>query len=182
MFTPGFPVSTIPGRNEQSKIFTEPASTTQKYPVGMRMQDERGREYIYLKIAASTVITAGQCCALANAGADPLTLTNANEATYAWSPCGIAMAAAASSATAQYMWFCIYAPPQALGSVLCAASVAVYIHLGTTGTAGALQSVTSTGSEEVRGIILTTSQGTDAGVNDTAIINYPYITNLAHAS
>jgi hypothetical protein len=179
MFTPGFCEGHIMDRGG---AFDAAATTVAKYPVGTRKKDHKGREYIYSKIAASTAITAGQCCALAVAGADPLTLTNANEATYGFCPVGIAMAAASSSATAQYMWFCVYANSQALGSVLCAASVATYIHLGTTGTAGALQSVTSTGSEEVTGIILTTSQGTVAGINDTAIINYPYVSNLAHAS
>ena len=179
MFTPGFCEGHI---MERGGAFNAAATTVAKYPVGTRKKDHQGREYIYSKILASTAVTAGMACGLAVAGATPITTTTAAEATGGQLPVGIAMVTAASSATAQYMWFCIYASSQALGSVLAASSAAALIHLGTTTAAGVLATATSSNSVEIRGILLGTEQFSAAGCNETAIINYPYISATAHAS
>ena len=172
MFTPGFPATMVPARGEQGKVFDAPASTTLAYPLGTRMRDEQGREYIYCKALASTAIAAADACGLVALGATPITLTlsTAKGAT-GFAPVGISMVAVASSATAQYSWYCIYAPASALGSANCAATTDAFSQLYPHASAGVLDDATSNLCY-VSGILRTTT-ATVAGINDAMIINYP---------
>lgn len=183
MFTPGFPVNMIPARTEQGKIFLEAAQTVAKYPVGTRLRDNVGREYVYSITKTNDSIAAGDICLLSDGathdGALPLTSALAAENVLNGCPVGIAMVAVtAIASTQQYCWFCIYADAQNPASAPTDGTVCTAMCKVTSSSAaeGALATATSTGAIEILGLaLLTGATATSAAkvVNDSAILNYP---------
>ena len=183
MFTPGFPIDSIPARSEQGKGFDSPATTTAAYSVGTRRYDDRGREYQYFFTKTNTSIAAGDCCALVmeatHDGATPISDAVCAVGAAGYSPLGICMiAVTAIAATKQYCWFCIFAPggTGAYGSVLTVASATKFFPLNTCGTTvGQVTHTTTAANFKISGLTLAIAQTAGASVNDTVIINYPRV-------
>lgn len=138
---------------------TDTIDTTQAVPLGTRIRDNAGGEYIYLKGVAST--TAGSWVTFDENFATTLLAANAA------GPVAIAMAA--TDATTEFGWYQIFGKNTVAKTDTVAADAALYID----GTAGRVDDLGVAG-DWVSGAVSSTADTANVA---TVFICYPFVYN-----
>ncbi len=128
------------------------------------------KEYLYVKLTASTAYTVGQVVLIdADGVALPSTITLTAPGQAAGRQIGIVVTASASTTAARYAWVQIYGETMILAND----TAALNTPLQATANAGEVDDPATAGTEELCGVFLTTTATSDAAF--PGFVTYPYV-------
>lgn len=143
--------------------FFDEVHDSQRYRLGTRRKDRAGREFIYLKGAASTA--AGDFVTFDTTGATARLVASAQ------GPVAVAMAAV--NATTKFGWYCVHTGASKVSGLI-AASSAASSKVGYEGSTGAVGDG-RLAADQIVGVRAPANAGGAAAVVDGVQLAYPFV-------